>query len=80
MKTCATHKQGANSYFEKLVRPVWSNYSPAGRVWPATAFSVAHGSIQEKPSNTKFVEKRVRLHLSVELLVLDKAHLRKNNK
>jgi len=36
---------------------VWSNYRPAGRMWPATAFSVACGSIQEKFSNVKFVEK-----------------------
>ena len=43
---------------------VWSNYRPAGRMCPATAFSVARGSVQEKSSNLKFVEKRVRLHLS----------------
>jgi len=30
----------------------------------ATAFSLTRGSIQEKSSNLKFVEKRVRLHLS----------------
>jgi len=29
-------------------RPVWSNHRPAGRRWPATAFSVVRGSIQEK--------------------------------
>jgi len=45
-------------------KTVWSNYRPAGRMWPATAFSVARGSIQDKSSNLKFVEKRVRLHLS----------------
>ena len=43
---------------------VWSNYRPAGHMWPATAFSVARGIIQEKSSYLKFVEKRVRLHLS----------------
>jgi len=42
---------------------------------PATAFSVARGSIQQKSSNLKFVEKRVRF----ELLALDKVHLHKNN-
>jgi len=41
-----------------LSSPVWSNYRPA------TAFSMARGSIQEKSSNLKFLEKRVRLHLS----------------
>jgi len=44
--------------------PVWSNYRPVGRMWPSTAFSVARGIIQEKYSYLKFVEKRVRLHLS----------------
>ena len=43
---------------------MWSNYSPAGRLWHAAAFSVARGSIQKKSSNLKFVEKRVKLHLS----------------
>jgi len=43
---------------------VWSNYRLMGRMWPATAFSVARGRIQEKSSNLKFVEKRERLHLS----------------
>jgi len=28
-------------------------------MWPATAVSVARGIIQEKPSNLKYVEKRV---------------------
>jgi len=44
-------------------KPVWSNYRTAGCMWPATAFSVARGSIQKKSSNFKFVEKRVRLRL-----------------
>ena len=39
------------------VKPVWSNYRPAGRVWPATAFSLARRSIQEKSSNLRFLEK-----------------------
>jgi len=34
------------------------------RMWPATAFSMAHGSIQEKSSNLKFLGKRVRLRLT----------------
>jgi len=38
---------------------VWSNYRITGRMWPATAVSVARGIIQEKPSNLKYVEKRV---------------------
>ena len=38
--------------------PVWSNCRPAA------AFSVARGSIREKSSNLKFVEKRVRSHLT----------------
>ena len=36
---------------------MWSNYRPVGRMWPATAFSGARGSIQEKSSHLKFVEK-----------------------
>jgi len=35
-----------------------------GHLWHATAFSVAGGSIQEKASNLKFVDKRMRLRLS----------------
>jgi len=31
-------------------------------MWPAAAFSVTRGNIQEKYSNLKFVEKRVKLH------------------
>jgi len=42
---------------------VWFNYRLAGRMWPPTAFSVARGSIQEKSSNQKYVEKRMRLQL-----------------
>ena len=41
-------------------------------MWPTTAFSVARGSIQEKSSNLKFVEKRVMLRLG-------KVHLHKSN-
>jgi len=48
----------------RCYKAVWSNYRPAGRMWPATAFSVTRGSIQKKSSNLKYVEKRVRLHLS----------------
>jgi len=48
----------------KFPTTVWANYRPAGHVWPTTAFSVARGSIQEKSSNLKFVEKRVRFHSS----------------
>ena len=44
-------------------RTVWSNYRPAGRMWTATTFSVAGGSIQKKSSNLKLVENRVRLYL-----------------
>jgi len=32
-------------------------------MWPATVFSVPRESIQNKTSNLKYVEKRVRLHL-----------------
>jgi len=46
------------------VSSVWSNYSLAGSMWPATAFSMACWRIQEKSSNQKFVEKRVNVHLS----------------
>ena len=46
-----------------LSKTMWSSYRPAGRIWPATVFSVALGSIQEKSSNLIFVEKRVRSHL-----------------
>jgi len=42
-------------------RSLCSNYRPASRMWSAAAFSVAPGSIQEKSSNLKFVEKRVKL-------------------
>jgi len=41
-------------------------------MWPATVFSVALRSIQEKSSNLIFVEKRVRSHL-------DKVHFHKIN-
>jgi len=41
-------------------------------MWPVTAFPVARGSIQEKSSNLKFVEKRVRLQLG-------KVHFHKSN-
>jgi len=58
---------------------VWSNYTLAGHVWPTTAFSVARESIQEKSSNLKLVEKRVKFICLTELLVLDKVHLYKNN-
>jgi len=47
-----------------LLRTMWPHYRPTGRMAPATAFSVACGSIQKKYSNLKFVVKRVRLHLS----------------
>ena len=40
------------------------NYRPAGRMWTAIACSVARGRIQKKSSNLKFVERRVRLHVS----------------
>jgi len=50
--------------FIATVKAIWSNYRPMCRMWPATAFSVARGSIQEISANLKFVEKRVRLHLS----------------
>jgi len=49
---------------------VWSSYRPAGRMWPATTFSVARGSIQKKSSILKFVEKHVRLHLSHSVVYL----------
>ena len=59
------------SRLEKLVHGVqkvghpWSktmssNYRPVVCMWPATVFSKALGSIQEKFSNLIFVEKRVR--------------------
>jgi len=51
---------------------MWSNYRPVGRMWPATVFSVAFGSIQEKSANLIFVEKCVRSHL-------DKVHFHKSN-
>jgi len=35
---------------------MWSNYRPTRCMWLATAFSVARGNIQKKPSNLKFVE------------------------
>jgi len=44
---------------------VLSNHRSACRMWPDTAFSVGRGSIQEKSSNLKLVEKRERLHLSL---------------
>ena len=47
-----------------LPSTVWSYYRPAGRMRPATAFSVARGSIQEKCWNLKVIEKCVRLHWS----------------
>ena len=53
-----------NQRLPKYLRPVWSNYRPVGCMWPATAFSVACGSIQEKSLILKFVEKRVMLYLS----------------
>ena len=62
-----------------LIKPVWSNYRPADRMWPATPFPVARGSIQEKPSNLKFVEKGVSYICLTELLALDKVHLHMNN-
>jgi len=43
---------------------VWSNYRPAGRMWPTAAFSVARKSISKKASRLNFVEKCVRSHLS----------------
>ena len=55
-----------------LSKTIWPNYRPADRMWPTTAFSVARGSIQEKSSNLKFVEKRVMLRLG-------KVHLHKSN-
>ena len=45
---------------------MWSNYRPIGHMWPATMFLVARGSTQEKSSNLKFVDKRMRLHLDKE--------------
>ena len=55
---------GTTSWHCILCKAVWSNYRPPGRMWPATAFSVTRGSIQEKSLNQKFVEKRVRFDLS----------------
>jgi len=46
-------------YCKDEYRSVWSNYRPAGRIWPATAFAVARGIIQEKSWNLQFVEERV---------------------
>jgi len=49
-------------------------------MWPATVFSVACGSIQEKSSNMKFIENYVEVTFClIELLTLDKAYLHKNN-
>jgi len=48
-------------YAYSLIKPVWSNYRPEGRMWPATTFPVARRSFQEKPSNLRFVEKCVSL-------------------
>jgi len=51
---------------------VWSSYRAAGRMWPATGFSVVRGNIQEISSNLKFVEMRVRGYICLtELLALD---------
>jgi len=48
---------------------------------PQQRFQWPGGSIQEKSSNLKFVEKRVekRYICLAELLALDKVHLHKNN-
>ena len=59
-------------------RIVWSNYRPAGRMWPATVFSVARGSIQENVQIWN-LWKNVRGYICLtELLELDKMHLCKN--
>ena len=58
--------------------PVWSNYRPVGHMWPATAFSVACRSIQEKSSKLQLVEKWVRLYLSHWIFTLDEVHLNNN--
>jgi len=52
---------------------------PQAPVWPATTFSVARGRIQEKSSNLRLAEKRVRLHLSHWIACAGKMHLHKNN-
>ena len=49
--------------FSRTVSLLKPSYRSAGRMLPATGFSVARGSIQEKFSNMKFVEKRVSLQL-----------------
>jgi len=51
-------------YSIERYRSVWSNYKSAGRMWPATAYSVAGRSIQEKSAHMKVVKKCVRSHFS----------------
>jgi len=46
---------------------------------PATAFSVACGTIQEKSSNMKFVEKWLGCICLMELLMLDKVYRHMSN-
>ena len=63
----AIHKRYKNTNIYSdlaLSISVWSNYRPADRMCLATQFSVAPRSIQEKSSNLKLVQQRVRLHLS----------------
>jgi len=43
---------------------VWCDYRQTGRMWPATALSLARGSIQKKTAYLKFVEIHLLLHLS----------------
>jgi len=47
--------------FALVSKAVWSNYRSAGRMWPATAFSVPREAFRK---TLKFGEKRVRLRLS----------------
>jgi len=71
--------ESQSHHWKQYFKSVWSNYRPAVCMWPATAFSVARGSIQQKSSNLKFL-KSVWVYICLtELLALDKENLHKNN-
>jgi len=56
-------------WYDRWCRPGVDNKRPTGHIWPATAFSVTHGSIQQK---SEICWKCLRLHLSHQILSLIK--------
>jgi len=59
LHACVTsYTQCAKRRLQKpaLIKPVWSNYRPAGCMWPLQRFQWPEEEFRKKTSNFKFVE------------------------